>query len=200
MKKILFAAAAAAALHAAPALAGDQTLICWYNDNGAFASAAAAPANATIGAVARTGDSGDTAFSYVISARDGAACPYQVPLATKTAKTVALVRQDESNCTNDDVSSADPAVLGGSITVFRTSSRTTGVSVHLTGPAKPNITYRVKLKCDHQLGTVRTDEKGEGNATFDFVNDSVGPSYAFDVAPETAAGNGDTFQSVKISR
>jgi hypothetical protein len=201
MKKILFAAAAAAAFDAAPALAQDQTLVCWYSENGAYASASAAPAGATIGAVLRTGDSGDTAYSYVISARDGASCPYQVPLATKTAKTVPLVRQDESNCTNDDISGADPAVLGGSVTVFRASSRTTGVSVHLTGATAPNTTYRVKLKCDHQLGTVRTDEKGDGNATFDFVNDGVGTSFAFDITPESApTAKGNTFQSVTTSR
>ncbi len=190
MRKLLFAAAGAAVFNAIPAFAQDQALICWYGDNGAFASAAAAPAGATLGAVARTGDSGGTAFSYVISARDGDACPYQVPLATKTAKTVALVRQDQSSCTNDDVNSADPAVLAGSITVFRASSVTTGVSVHLTGPTKPNTTYRVKLKCDRQLGTVRTDDKGVGNATFDFVNDGLGPSIAFDVAPEIRRGGG----------
>ncbi|WOJ90714.1 hypothetical protein RZS28_05335 [Methylocapsa polymorpha] len=200
MKKILIAAAAAAAIHAAPAVAEDQALVCWYNDDGAFASASGAPATAKMGAVERTGDSGGTAYSYVISARDGGACPYQVPLGTKSAKTVPLVRQDESNCTNDDVSSADAAVLGGSVTVFRASSQLTGVSVHLTGAA-PNATFRVKLKCDHQLGTVKTDAKGDGNATFDFVSNSVGPSYAFDISPELAsAGNGNTFQSVKITR
>lgn len=198
MKKILLAAASAAAL-SAPALAADQTLACWYDDNGAFASSGPPRAGATLGAVERTGDSGDTAYSYVISARDGAACPYQVPLGTKLAKTVALVRQDESNCTNDDVSSAEPAVLGGSVTVFRASSQTTGVSVHLTGAAAPNTIYRVKLKCGSQLGTVKTDAKGTGNATFDFMNSGVGQSYAIDVSPE-AEPAGNTFQSVTIKR
>ncbi|WP_156898282.1 hypothetical protein [Methylocapsa acidiphila] len=200
MRKLLFAAASVAALQTAPSLAADQTLVCWYNDNGAFAAAEAAPASATLGAVLRTGDSGDKAYSYVISGRSGAACPYQVPLGTKSAKTSALVRQDEANCTNDEVSGAEPATLGGSVTVFRASSQTTGASVHLTGATKPNSTYRVKLKCGKQLGVIKTDDKGDGNATFDFVNDGLGSSFAFDVSPESGPAPGDTFQSVKIPR
>ena len=82
-----------------------------------------APAGATIGSVVKAG-SGDKTYSYTISARDGTACPVQLPLSTTTAVTVALVRQDEGSCTNDNVADTGSAVVAGSATVSPETSAT----------------------------------------------------------------------------
>ena len=58
--------------------------------------------DATVGAVTKYG-SGDKTYNYTISARDGTACPVQLPLSSLTAVTVALVRQDEGSCGNENV-------------------------------------------------------------------------------------------------
>ena len=97
---------------AGAAFAQNQPLTCWYNDHADFTSADSAPAGATIGSVVKAG-SGDKTYSYTISARDGTACPVQLPLSTKTPSTVALVRQDEGSCTNDNVADTGSAVSPG---------------------------------------------------------------------------------------
>ena len=85
-----------------PAFAENQPLTCWYNDHADFTSADRAAASATVGAVTKYG-SGDKTYNYTIMARDGTACPVQLPLSSLTAVTVALVRQEEGSCTNEDV-------------------------------------------------------------------------------------------------
>jgi len=91
MKKILITAAAAAAIYAAPAVAEDQALVCWYNDDGAFASASGAPAAAKMGAVERTGDSGGTAIP--MSFRRGTAGP--APIKCRSAQ---RLRKQSPSC------------------------------------------------------------------------------------------------------
>ncbi|MGH6867339.1 MAG: hypothetical protein ACREDA_00385, partial [Methylocella sp.] len=137
---------------AGPAFARNQPLTCWYDDHAAFTSAEGAPAGAAIGSVAKAG-SGDKTYSYTISARDGTACPVQLPLSTKTATTVALIRQDEGSCTNDKVGDADSAVVAGSATVSSETSSTSTAAIRLAG-VSPNTSYRIFLKCFRQLGTL----------------------------------------------
>ena len=101
-----------------PAFAENQPLTCWYNDHADFTSADSAAADATVGAVTKYG-SGDKTYNYTILARDGTACPVQLPLSTLTAVTVALVRQDDDSCTNENVVDSGSAVVAGSVTVAR---------------------------------------------------------------------------------
>jgi len=177
------------------AFAQDQAFICTYNNAADFASVEKAPASSKVGEVGSAGYIGNMTYSYVISARDDTACPNQVPLGAKTATTVALVRQDSQSCTNDDVSAAEPAVLGGSVTIYRVSSRASGANMHLIG-GTPDTTYAVYVKCGERLGTFKTDANGRADRTFNFPLAGVGSTTAFEVVPE--GGAGPKLQSVKV--
>jgi hypothetical protein len=181
---------------AGAAYAQNQPLTCWYNDHADFTSADSA-AGATIGSVVKA-DSGDKTYSYTISARDGTACPVQLPLATTTALTVALVRQDEGSCTNDNVADSGSAVLAGSATVSRETSATSTAAIRLAGTA-PNTSYHVYLKCFRQLGMIRTDAAGNAGRTFDFPTDAVGPVIAFELSPD-GAPPGTKLQSLPVKK
>jgi hypothetical protein len=182
---------------AGTAFAQNQPLICWYNDHADFASADSAPAGATIGSVAKAG-SGDKTYSYTILARDGTACPVQLPLSTTTAVTVALVRQDEGSCTNDNVADTGSAVVAGSATVSRNTSTTFTAAIRLAGTT-PNTSYHVYLKCFRQLGMIRTDAGGNAGRTFDFPADAGGPVIAFELSPE-GAPPGTKLQSLAVKK
>lgn len=197
MKKLFLGAALL--LNAGSAFAEDKPLICWYNDHAALTGADSAPANAVIGSVESTRREGDHAFSYVISAKDSTVCPNELPLGTKKALTVPLVRQDNANCTNDDVAITDASVTGGSATVFRRSNGATEIIVRLVGGTTPNTTYDFSLKCHHKLGSIKTDASGNGHGSFDFIAEDLGPNVAFDLRAEGAAA-GNTFQSLRVPR
>ncbi len=169
---------------AGAAFAQNQPLTCWYDDHADFTSADSAPAGATIGSVVKAGSGGKT-YSYTISARDGTACPVQLPLSTTTAVTVALVRQDEGSCTNDNVADTGSAVLAGSATVSPETSATSTAAIRLVD-VSPNTSYRIFLKCFRQLGTLRTDASGNAGRTVEFPTDAAGAVFAFEIVPEVA--------------
>ncbi|HXW71829.1 MAG TPA: hypothetical protein VEK34_10370 [Methylocella sp.] len=180
------------------ALAENHPITCWYNALADLTSADAAAASATVGAVTKYGK-GDKTYNYTISARDGSACPVQLPLSSLTAVTVALVRQDEGSCSNENVADKDDAKLGGSVTVARATEESSTAGVHLVGAA-PNTSYRVSLKCARQLGLIRTDDKGNAGRTFDFANASAKDTYAFEIAPEIDPQPGTKFQSLSFRK
>jgi hypothetical protein len=182
---------------AGAAFAQNQPLTCWYDDHADFTSADSAPAGATIGSVVKA-RSGDKTYSYTISARDGTACPVQLPLATKTATTVALVRQDEGSCTNDTVADTGSAVVAGSATVSPETSATSTAAIRLVG-VSPNTSYHVVLKCFRQLGMIRTDAAGNAGRTFEFPTDAVGSVIAFEISPEGALP-GTKLQSLPVKK
>jgi hypothetical protein len=196
MWKILLTGAAVLPC-AGAAFAQNRPLTCWYNDHADFTSADSAPAGATIGSVVKA-DIGDKTYSYTISARDGTACPVQLPLATKTATTVALVRQDEGSCTNDNVGDTGSAVVAGSVTVSLETSSTSTAAIRLAG-VSPNTSYRIFLKCFRQLGTLRTDASGNAGRTVEFPTDAAGAVYAFEIFPEGAAP-GPKLQSLSFKK
>ncbi len=167
---------------AGQAFAQNQPLTCWYNDHADFTSADSAAADATVGAVTKYG-SGDKTYNYTISARDGTACPIQLPLSSLTAVTVALIRQDEGSCGNETVVDSGAAPISGSVTVARATEESSTAGIRLVG-LSPNTSYRILLKCVRQLGTLRTDDKGNGGRTVDFPNSAVANVYAFEIAPE----------------
>jgi hypothetical protein len=189
--------ATATLLGAVAAFAQNQPLTCWYDDHADFRSSDRAPAGATIGSVVKAGR-GDKTYSYTISARDGTACPVQLPLSTTTAVTVALVRQDEGSCTNDNVADTGSAVLAGSATVSPETSATSTAAIRLAGTT-PNTSYHVYLKCFRQLGMIRTDAAGNAGRTFSFPTDAVGSIIAFELSPEGAAP-GPKLQSLAIRK
>ncbi len=182
---------------AGAAFAQNQPLTCWYNDHADFTSADSAPAGTIVGSVVKAGR-GDKTYSYTITARDGTACPVQLPLSTTTALTVALVRQDEGSCTNDNVADTGSAVLAGSATVSRETSATPTAAIRLAGTT-PNTSYHVYLKCFRQLGMIRTDAAGNAGRTFQFPTDAVGAVIAFEIFPE-GAPPGTKLQSLAIKK
>jgi hypothetical protein len=182
---------------AGAAFAQNRPLTCWYDDHADFTSADSAPAGAAIGSVVKAG-SGDKTYSYTILARDGTACPVQLPLSTKTAATVALVRQDEGSCTNDNVADTGSAVVAGSATVSPETSMTYMAAIRLAGTT-PNTSYHVYLKCFRQLGMIRTDAAGNAGRTFEFPIDAGGPVIAFEISPE-GAPPGTKLQSLPLKK
>jgi hypothetical protein len=194
-KKILMGAAILPA--GGPAFAQNQPLTCWYNDHADFTSADSAAADATVGAVTRY-VSGDKTYNYTISARDGSACPVQLPLSSLTAVTVALVRQDEGSCGNENVVDSGTAAVVGSVTVARSTDESSTAGIRLVG-LSPNTSYQIFLKCARQLGTVRTDAAGNAGRTVDFPNDAAGQVYAFEISPE-GAPPGTKLQSLSFRK
>jgi hypothetical protein len=193
---LIFSAAALFALTSFQARAENKPLTCWYGANADFTSAT--PASGTpVGSVLHSGR-GDKSYSYTISARDGTACPVQLPLSTETALTVALVRQDSESCSNDNVSDAGQAPVGGSVTVFQSTENSMTAGVKLAG-VLPNTTYHVFLKCGRQLGALRTDAEGNGGRTFNYLTDSLSPAYAFEVTPD-GGGPGSKMQSLSLKK
>ncbi|HMF05400.1 MAG TPA: hypothetical protein VKE72_00055 [Methylocella sp.] len=191
-----FSAAALLVLTSVPAFAENKPLTCWYNAIGDYTSATPATA-AEVGSVKHTGG-GEKAYSYTISARDGTACPVQVPLSTETAVTVALVRQDSESCSNDNVSDAGEAEVKGSVTIIPATSTSTTAGVKLAG-LSPNTSYRVFLKCVRQLGAIRTDAGGNGGRTFNYLTDTASPSYGFEIVPDGAEAGGK-LQSLTLKK
>jgi hypothetical protein len=108
---------------------------------------------------------------------------------------VSMVRQDQSDCTNSDVNGNDPSRIGGTAWVVRQPDGKTAVKVAIT--ALPNTVYHFYLKCVRQLGDIKTQDEGEGIATFEFPTNTTGAIYAFDMYPE-GAPPGNKFQSVQV--
>jgi hypothetical protein len=106
-----------------------------------------------------------------------------------------LVRQDFSDCTNANVSTNDPSLIGGSMWLVRNPDGTIAVKVAIT--SKPNTTYHLFLKCVRQLGDITTADEGEGSGNFSFPANSVGSVFAFDMYPE-GAPLGNKYQSTQI--
>lgn len=106
---------------------------------------------------------------------------------------VSLVLQDFSDCTNSDVS--DKNGEQGQVAVVRNGDGTTSVKIAMT--VKPDTTYHFFLKCVRQLGDIKTDDEGIGEALFTFPTNSVGQVFAFDMYPE-GAPSGNKYQSVQV--
>ena len=108
---------------------------------------------------------------------------------------VSLVRQDQSDCQNGNVSDKDPSLIGGTAWVVRGSDGKTTVKIGIT--AKPNTTYHFFLKCVRILGDIKTYDEGEGQGDFSFSTNEAGNVFAFDMYPE-GAPPGNKYQSVQV--
>jgi hypothetical protein len=112
------------------------------------------------------------------------------------SRSVYLVRQDASDCSNSNVPNVDSGNVGGELSIHRGNDGNTTVKVAMT--VSPKTTYHFYLKCVRQLGDITTDDEGIGMAQFSFPTSSVGPIYAFDMYPEGAPA-GNKFQSVRVA-
>jgi hypothetical protein len=108
---------------------------------------------------------------------------------------VSLVRQDQSDCTNANVSGSDPSLIGGTAWVVRQPDGNTSVKVGIV--AAPNTKYQFFLKCVKILGNITTEDEGSGEGTFTFPTNSVGSVYGFDMYPD-GAPPGNKYQSVQV--
>jgi hypothetical protein len=133
---------------------------------------------------------GASVFSFVASAQK----PPGPPIPIEGLQTF-LIRQDSSDCNNSNVNANNPSLIGGTIWILRQSNGVTSVKVAITGTA--NTTYNFYHKCVNQLGTITTQDEGEGTGTFQFQTTS-GTVIAFDMYPN-GAPSGNKFQSVPIT-
>lgn len=115
---------------------------------------------------------------------------------TLDMRSVPLVRQDTSDCSNADVSAQEVTRLGGTAIVLRTSSGSGSVRVTLGG--QPSTTYHFFLKCVRLLGDITTDTDGAGTGFFRFGAGETGAVLAFDVRPE-GDPPGNIYQSVQVN-
>ncbi|MDO9413671.1 MAG: hypothetical protein Q7T81_13965 [Pseudolabrys sp.] len=122
----------------------------------------------------------------------GFACGGQ---ALAQSASVALVQQDQSDCTNANVKDNHGEAPGGTIDILRNQDGSTSVKVGLS--ATPLTTYDFYLKCVRALGVIKTDEDGVGEAVFTIPAGGVGAVFAFDSYP-AGAPPGNKFQSVQV--
>ena len=108
---------------------------------------------------------------------------------------VSMVRQDQSDCQNGNVSDQPPSIVGGTAYVTRGSDGTTNVKLGIT--AKPNTKYHFFLKCVRILGDIETYDEGDGIGQFSFRTNEVGNAFAFDMYPE-GAPPGNKYQSMTV--
>jgi hypothetical protein len=106
-----------------------------------------------------------------------------------------MIRQDQSDCTNANVSANDPSRIGGAVWLVRQPDGNTSVKVAIT--ASPNTVYHFYLKCVRQLGDITTQDEGEGSAVFTFRTNETGAVFGFDMYPE-GAPLGNKFQSTQV--
>ena len=100
-----------------------------------------------------------------------------------------LVRQDSSDCMNSDVTAADPALVGGTLSLVGTPDGNTTVRIAIT--AQPNTTYHLHVKCSRHLGDFRTEDEGQGVATFVVpAGATAPPPYVFELSPDGAPAGG----------
>ncbi len=156
------------------------------------------PAQGTIGSITHTG-TGDYAFSYLISAFDGNACPGTLPATAVRGTTAYLVTKDSLSCTNDDVA-ANPSNVIGAVTVFLIQSGPAKgkakVVARINGAAT-NTTYHFFQKCIRSLSDITTDGSGDGAGIFNLPAVS-GAFLAFEMFPEGSPA-GNKYQSVRMS-
>ena len=118
------------------------------------------------------------------------------PAQSIPKRNVSLIQQDQSDCTNTTVKDDPNRTRGGEISVTRNTNGSTTVKVAMT--ATPDTTYHFYLKCVRQLGDIKTDDEGTGEAVFSFqTSETTGGVFAFDMYPE-GAPSGNKFQSLTV--
>lgn len=106
-----------------------------------------------------------------------------------------LVRQDFSDCQNQNVSANNPDLIGGTIGIVRRDNGSLSAKVGIT--AQPNTRYNFYLKCVRQLGTITTREEGSGVEVFEIPAGQAGAIMTFDMYPDGAPA-GNKYQSTPI--
>lgn len=108
-----------------------------------------------------------------------------------------LVRQDRSDCANSDVSASDRGRVVGVVVVEQGRSGDSTARVRIDR-GMPGKLYRFYWKCQRELGTILTDDRGMGAGVFAF-RASPGAALTFDMYPAGEA-SGNTFQTVPLRK
>lgn len=133
------------------------------------------------------------AAAVTLSCVAGAQKPPGPPLPIEGIETF-MIRQDSSDCNNSTVNANNPALIGGTAYVLRQSNGSTQIKIAISGT--PNTTYVLYHKCVGQIGTITTQDEGEGTGLFTFqTNPGI---VTFDMYPNGAPA-GNKFQSVPIT-
>lgn len=125
----------------------------------------------------------------------GLACSLVTPASAQSAS-ASMVLQDFSDCANTTVKDNHGGAPGGTVELLRNQDGSTSVKVGLS--ATPLTTYNFYLKCVRQLGVVKTDEDGVGEAIFTIPSGGAGQVITFDSYPDGAPA-GNKFQSVPVT-
>ena len=125
----------------------------------------------------------------------GFVCAFAGSAMAQSVTSVSMVQQDFSDCTNANVKDNGGAAPGGTVWIVRNGDGSTGLKIGIS--ATPLTTYNFYLKCVRQLGTIKTDEDGAGEAIFTLPSGGVGQVFAFDMYPDGAPA-GNKFQSVQV--
>ncbi|MES1241013.1 MAG: hypothetical protein ABUT39_05280 [Acidobacteriota bacterium] len=109
----------------------------------------------------------------------------------------SLIRQDQSDCDNSDVTASNPSTIGGNVTLVQNVSGVTAALVQITGGV-PSVTYDFYWKCRLWVGRVQTDATGAGTAALMFYT-VAGQTLAFDTYPMNGNAPGNVLQSVPVT-
>lgn len=115
--------------------------------------------------------------------------------AQQKTTSVSLVLQDFSDCANANVPTPANAAQNGTVFIARNTDGSTTLKIGMT--VQPDTTYHFFLKCVRQLGDIKTDDEGIGEAIFNLPAAAVGAVFAFDMYPEGAPA-GNKYQSMQV--
>lgn len=132
----------------------------------------------------------------VVSSFAGAQKPRQ-PGTQPSGFDALLIRQDNADCTNTNVSGSDPTRVVGTALVSKGTAGNFNVDVAVTGT--PSTTYQFNLKCIRFLGNVVTGDEGVGLGSFSFPSSAAGATFAFDVFP-AGKPSGNILQSLTVNQ
>jgi hypothetical protein len=118
-----------------------------------------------------------------------------MPIAPLYVGVGPLVRQDFSDCGNNNVNAADPTRVGGNVIVLQNAAGATTVNVEMSA-GTPNTSYTIYWKCQRALGNVQTDGNGAGTGSFQ-LQTTPGTVLTFDMYPAGAPA-GNKYQSVRV--
>jgi hypothetical protein len=107
-----------------------------------------------------------------------------------------LVRQDMSDCDNQNVNASDPSLIKGTVGLVKNQDGSMLAKVGITGT--PNTRYNFYLKCVRQLGTIQTYDEGAGEGLFMIPPGTARNIITFDMYPDGAPG-GNKFQSTQAT-
>lgn len=116
-------------------------------------------------------------------------------MAQQAIISVAMIKQDQADCTNSQVKDDSSVTSGGLVWLVQNKDGSTDVKVTIS--ASPQTTYNLYLKCNRGLAVIKTDERGMGEAKFKIPAGGAPKVFAFDMYPSNAPP-GDKYQSMQI--